>query len=145
MKININCMKLVVRDLEASERFYRAMGFKVVSRNVGGEDQVRQAQCWLSETGDRNSFVLILSHFLETPPAPQLQYPNEVWLVFMTTDVDATISAVQSHGGSVLRAGQDRPEHSVRAAVVKDPEGHIIEVVGPMRGASNVGGHRPNS
>jgi catechol 2,3-dioxygenase-like lactoylglutathione lyase family enzyme len=145
MKININCIKLVVRDLEASERFYRAMGFKVVSRNVGGEEEVRQAQCWLSETGDRSGFVLILSHFLETPPAPPLQYPNEVWLVFMTTDVDATVSAVRKEGGSVLRAGQDRPEHGVRAAVVKDPEGHIIEVVGPMVGASNVDGQHSHS
>jgi catechol 2,3-dioxygenase-like lactoylglutathione lyase family enzyme len=136
MKITMNSMKLIVRDLEASERFYCAMGFKVVSHNVGGEGDVRQAQCWLSETGNRDGFVLILSRFLETPPPPPLQYPNEVWLVFMTSDVDATIRAVENHGGGVLRAGQDRPEHGVRAAVVKDPEGHIIEVVGPMRGAA---------
>jgi predicted enzyme related to lactoylglutathione lyase len=135
MKITMNSMKLIVQDLEASERFYCAMGFKVASRNIGGEGDVRQAQCWLSETGNRDSFTLILSRFLETAPAPPLQYPNELWLVFMTTDVDATIRAVTGNGGSVLRAGQDRPEHGVRAAVVKDPEGHIIEVVGPMSGA----------
>jgi catechol 2,3-dioxygenase-like lactoylglutathione lyase family enzyme len=138
MKITMNSMKLIVRDLEASERFYCAMGFKVVSRNVGGEGEVRQAQCWLSETGTRDSFLLILSHFLETPPAPPLQYPNEFWLVFMTTDVDATIRAVVSNGGGVLRAAQDRPEHAVRAAVVKDLEGHIIEVVGPLKLASSI-------
>ena len=139
MKITMNSVKLVVHDLDASERFYCAMGFKVVARNLGGEDDVRQAQCWLSETGDRDSFVLILSRFLETPPAPPLQYPNEVWLVFMTTDVDATVRAATDNGGGVLRAGQDRPEHGVRAAVVKDPEGHIIEVVGPMYGTSSIG------
>jgi len=132
MKITMNSMKLIVSDLDVAERFYCAMGFKVASRNVGGEGKVRQAQCWLSETGDREAFMLILSRFLETPPAPPLQYPNEVWLVFMTTDVDATIHAVESNGGGVLRAGQNRPEHGVRAAVVSDPEGHIIEVVGPM-------------
>jgi catechol 2,3-dioxygenase-like lactoylglutathione lyase family enzyme len=136
MKITMNSMKLVVRDLESSERFYCAMGFKVVSRNLGGEDEVRQAQCWLSETGNRDSFVLILSRFLETPAAPPMQYPNEVWLVFMTTDVDATIRAVTDNGGGVVRGGQDRPEHGVRAAVVKDPEGHIIELVGPLNGSA---------
>jgi predicted enzyme related to lactoylglutathione lyase len=136
MKITMNSMKLVVRDLDASERFYCAMGFKVVSRNLGGENEVRQAQCWLSESGNRDGFVLILSRFLETRPAPPLQYPNEVWLVFMTTDVDATIRAVTDNGGAIVRAGQDRPEHAVRAAVVHDPEGHIIEIVGPMSGSA---------
>jgi predicted enzyme related to lactoylglutathione lyase len=56
----------------------------------------------------------------------------------MTTDVDATIRAVVSNGGGVLRAAQDRPEHAVRAAVVKDLEGHIIEVVGPLKLASSI-------
>ena len=36
----------------------------------------------------------------------------------------------------VLREGEDRPEHAVRAAVVADPEGHIIEIVGPMSTAT---------
>jgi predicted enzyme related to lactoylglutathione lyase len=135
MSITMNTMKLVVQDLETTERFYRAIGFKVVGRNVGGEGDVAQAQCWLSETGDRNTFVLILSRFIEQPPAPRPAYPGEVWLVFTVSDVDATVRSVKAEGGNILRAGQDRPEHSVRAAVVSDPEGHIIEVVGPM-GAS---------
>lgn len=132
MSITMNSMKLVVRDLDVSERFYRAMGFQVVNRNVGGEGEVRQAQCYLSATGDPHAFVLILSQFLELPPPAPVPYPGEVWLVFMASDVDATISAVANNGGAVLRAGQDRPEHSVRAAVVSDPEGHLIELVGPM-------------
>jgi predicted enzyme related to lactoylglutathione lyase len=53
----------------------------------------------------------------------------------MVSNVDATVRSVEAEGGSVVRSGQDRPEHSVRAAVVSDPEGHIIEIVGPM-GAS---------
>jgi predicted enzyme related to lactoylglutathione lyase len=132
MKVSMNSMKLVVRDLVASERFYCAMGFKIITHHLGGEDEVRQSQCWLSETGTMDGFALILSRFLETQPPPPLQYPNEVWLVFKTTDVDATIRAVTDNGGAVHRAAQNRPEHAVRAAVVKDPEGHIIEIVGPM-------------
>jgi catechol 2,3-dioxygenase-like lactoylglutathione lyase family enzyme len=137
MNIKMGIVKLVVRDLEVCERFYLAMGFKQVSRNVGGEGDVRQAQCWLSETGSTESFVLILSQFLQVQPAAPLQYPNEVWLVFTTTDTDATVLAVQGNGGSVLRAAQDIPDHHVRAAVVKDPEGHLIEVVGPFNPSSH--------
>jgi predicted enzyme related to lactoylglutathione lyase len=52
--------------------------------------------------------------------------------VFNVSDVDATIAAVKAAGGGVVRPGEDRPEHKVRAAVVSDNEGHMIELVGPM-------------
>jgi predicted enzyme related to lactoylglutathione lyase len=127
--------KLVVGDVEAAERFYReALGLKVVTRNLGGEAEVRQEQSWLSATGDMSAHVLILSRFLELPPPPRPTYPGEVWLAYQVADVDAVCRAVTAAGGAVFRAGQDRPEHSVRAAVVSDNEGHFIELVGPMTG-----------
>jgi catechol 2,3-dioxygenase-like lactoylglutathione lyase family enzyme len=132
MSIAMNYTKLVVGDLEAAERFYRALGMQVVSRNLGGEAEVRQAQCWLSATGDASAYTLILSRFVELPVPPRPVYPGEAWLVFNVSDVDATIAAVEAAGGGVVRPGEDRPEHNVRAAVVCDPEGHMIELVGPI-------------
>jgi catechol 2,3-dioxygenase-like lactoylglutathione lyase family enzyme len=132
MSVEFSATKLVVGDLEGAERFYQAVGLKVVGRNVGGEDEVRQQQCWLSSTGDASAHILILSRFLELPPPPRPVYPNEVWLAFRVPDVDATLQTVEGAGGRIVRFGQDRPEHGVRAGVVSDPEGHIIEVVGPM-------------
>lgn len=132
MSIAMNYTKLVVGDLEAAERFYRALGMQVVSRNLGGEAEVRQAQCWLSATGDASAYILILSQFVELPKPPRPTYPGEVWLVFNVADVDATIAAVEAAGGGTVRPGEDRPEHNVRAAVVHDPEGHLIELVGPI-------------
>jgi hypothetical protein len=109
------------------------MGLNVVSRNVGGEDEVAQEQSWLSATGDLSAYCLILTRFTEFPlPSPPV-YPGEGWLVFNVSDVDATCRTVANAGGKVVRAGQDRPEHNARAAVVTDPEGHFIELVGPMR------------
>jgi len=124
--------KLVVRDVRAAERFYCALGLSVVSRNIGGEGEFRQEQCWLSATGDAQSHTLILSRFPEVPPPPAPRYPGEAWLVFTVSDVDATVRCTETAGGSTLRSGEDHPEHNVRAAVVCDPEGHVIEVVGPM-------------
>ena len=132
MNIEMSATKLVVRDVEEAERFYQAVGLKVVSRNVGGEDEVRQEQCWLSASGDAGTHILILSRFLELAPAPRPVYRNEDGLILRVSDVDATLEAVEAAGGSIVRPGQDRPEHAVRAAVVSDPEGHIVEVVGPM-------------
>lgn len=132
MTIALNATKLIVRDVEATERFYRALGLQVVGRNVGGEDEVRQEQSWLSATEDASAHMLILSRFPELPIPPEPVYPGEVWLAFTVSDLDATTRTVEAAGGRVVRPGQDRPEHNVRAAVVSDPEGHFIELVEPM-------------
>ena len=134
----MHATKLVVRDVEAAERFYEAIGLVIVSRNLGGEGDVRQQQTWLSATGEENAHILILTHFVELPAAPRPEYPGEIWLCFMVADVDETVAAVEARGGAVVRTGEDRPEHQVRAAVVHDPEGHFIELVGPMKAAKDV-------
>ena len=140
MIIGIQATKVIVRDADAAERFYEAIGLKVVNRMVGGEKEGRQKQSWLSVTGDSSSHVLILSQFLEVPTPPRPDYPGEFWLALNVDDVDAVSEAVIGAGGKVLRAGEDRPEHGVKSAVVADPEGHIIEVVGPMSGAKGLVG-----
>jgi len=132
MSVKMNNFKLVVGDLARAERFYAALGLAVVNRNLGGEDEVRQEQSWMSETGDMQSFVLILTRFTELPPPPRATYPGEVWLVFTVPDVDAALARIEQEGGSILRPGQNRPEHHVRAAVAADVEGHPIELVGPL-------------
>lgn len=135
MPIAMRFTKIVVADIAPCERFYVAMGLKVVGRNEGGELEVHQEQCWLSASGDRTTHVLILSRFVELPKPARPTYPGEAWLTFSDVDVDATCVAAEAHGGSVVRKGEDRPEHGVRAAIIADPEGHHIELVGPMAGA----------
>lgn len=135
MILGMHATKLVVRDTDAAERFYRAIGLKLASRNTGGEAEVRQKQAWLSVTGDSSSHMLILTEFTEVPYPQMPDYPGEVWLAFNVTDVEAVCAAVLAEGGSVIRGGEDQPAYGVRAAVIADPEGHIIEIVGPMNGA----------
>jgi catechol 2,3-dioxygenase-like lactoylglutathione lyase family enzyme len=136
MIVGMHATKVVVRDVDAAERFYLGIGLKLVARNLGGDGDVRQNQSWLSVTGDSGSHMLILSQFLEVTAPPLPDYPREFWLAFNVADVDAVCAAVEAGGGKVLRAGEDRPEHGVRAAVVGDLEGHIIEIVGPMSTAT---------
>ena len=135
MSIAMRFTKLVVGDIAQCEPFYLAMGLKVVARNEGGEAEVHQEQCWLSASGDMTTHVLILSRFVELPRPARPTYPGEAWLTFSDVDVDATCAAAEANGGSVVRVGEDRPEHGVRAAVIADPEGHHIELVGQMSGA----------
>lgn len=135
MTLSMRFTKRVVGDIAAAEAFYLAMGLKLVGRNQGGELDVHQSQVWLSASGDMASHVLILSRFIELPLPPRPMFPGEAWLTFSDVDVDATCALCLAHGGSVYRSGEDRPEHGVRAAVIADPEGHFIELVGPMQGA----------
>jgi len=123
MTIACHATKLVVADLEATERFYRALGLEVVSRNLGGEEEVRQEQCWLSATGDAGAHMLILSRFTELPAPPRPIYPGEVWLAFNVSDVDALCDAVEASGGRMVRPGQDRPEHGVAPPSSPTPRG----------------------
>jgi catechol 2,3-dioxygenase-like lactoylglutathione lyase family enzyme len=132
MGIDYTATKLVVRDVPRIEAFYRGIGLQLVSRNLGGEEEVRQEQAWLSASGDMTSHVLILTRFTELPLPDGPAYPGETWQCFRVDDVDATSERVAELGGRVVRPGQDRPEHGVRAAVVADPEGHFIELVGPI-------------
>lgn len=134
MIVGMHATKVVVREVDAAERFYEAIGLKVVSRNIGGEDEVQQKQSWLSVTGDSGSHMLILSQFLEVPPPDRPDYPGAFWLAFNVAKVDAICDAVLMEGGSIVRPAEDRPEHGVRAAIVADPEGNFIEIVGPMHG-----------
>jgi len=144
MQFSMHATKLIVADLDRAEAFYRAIGMAVVSRNDGGEGDVHQAQVWLAagtgagtgagEGEAPDPHLLILSRFVELPAPAGPAYPGEVWLCFRVPDVEATIAAVLAAGGAVRRPGEDRPEHAVRAAVVTDPEGHLIELVGPMAG-----------
>ncbi len=135
MTISMRFTKRIVGELAPCEAFYSAMGLKVVSRNEGGELEVHQQQVWLSASGDMTSHVLILARFVELPSPARPTFPGEAWLTFSDVDVDKTCAAAVAHGGSVTRAGEDRPEHGVRAAIIADPEGHFIELVGPMSGA----------
>ncbi len=136
MILGMHATKLVVRDLDATDAFYRAIGLRPVARNEGGEGDVRQRQSWLSVTGTSASHMLILTQFLEVPAPPLPAYPGEVWLAFNVADVDAVARAAVAAGGRILREGEDRPEHGVRAGIIADCEGHIVEIVGPLSGAT---------
>jgi catechol 2,3-dioxygenase-like lactoylglutathione lyase family enzyme len=86
MQFAMHATKLVVRDVTATERFYCALGLKLVNRNTGGEGDVRQEQSWLSASGDMESHVLILTRFTELPAercgfvfACRMSMPVSLW------------------------------------------------------------------
>jgi catechol 2,3-dioxygenase-like lactoylglutathione lyase family enzyme len=139
MFMEFSLTKIIVNDLEALERFYVAIGLKVVERRFGelatgvgvGNGDVAQEQVRLSQTGDTTSHRLVLSRFINLPEQPtNPRYPGPYWIVIRTSDVDASIRAAIEGGGSVHRAAEDvlDPRYAGRAGVVCDPEGNFVEL-----------------
>jgi predicted enzyme related to lactoylglutathione lyase len=52
--------------------------------------------------------------------------------VLAVADVDAAIATTEREGGSVISPAEDYPDADVRATIVSDPQGHIVEFVGPI-------------
>jgi catechol 2,3-dioxygenase-like lactoylglutathione lyase family enzyme len=128
MTVSVQRTKLVVRDVDEAERFYTAIGLKIVRRipDTGGS-KARQRITWVSGTGDESSHVIALSRFLNYPASERIEYPGRCWLVLEVSSVDETVSAVEAAGGSVVvRSVRDA---SSRSAVVRDHEGRGIEIV----------------
>jgi catechol 2,3-dioxygenase-like lactoylglutathione lyase family enzyme len=141
VSIALNFTKLVVRDAEAQERFYTALGLKVVYRRRGEEDgvdsDVAQDQRYLCANEDGSGPQIIICEFYKLPPPTPVVYPGQGWLVFTVSDVDGLLAATVANGGRIVKPAENRTEHGVRAAVIADPEGYLTEVVGPMQGVQD--------
>jgi len=124
--------KIIVGDLARSEQFYCALGLTPFNRSLSGEDRSAQEQVWLSASGDMSTHILLLSRFLNLPAPDSPDYPGQCWLILGDMDVESACSAVVAHGGAIVRPAKDTPEFRVRSAVVTDPDGHHIELTGPM-------------
>ncbi len=69
--------------------------------------------------------TFVLFKFLDR----DLPASEEVIIGFQTPDVTAFVDRVRRAGGSVVLDVEEKAAHGVKVAFVKDPEGHLIEVV----------------
>jgi len=120
--------KLIVDDLEAAARFYRQV--------FGIADWTRVTKEHSATTGgpiDEITFrptanggpSLTLLKLLDRA-APPL---GETVLGFITPNLVALLERAIAAGGCVASAVEAQLEHRVKVAFVRDPEGHLIEVV----------------
>lgn len=125
MTDSLEFTKLVVVDLERSAAFYVAV-FEMTEVNRVtasiGDRTIHEIMYEPSRPGGP-AFVLLSYEDRDEPAA------EEVILGFISDDVDALVDRALSHGGTVVDAAHDLPEHGVRVAFVADPEGHLLELV----------------
>ena len=121
--------KLVVGDLEAMAGFYcETFGLHRGRRErfddgVGGEPIEEIAL--VARPGDPWGAISLL-RFETRAPA---ETPEAVVLGFTTPDLAALVERVRRNGGSLVGKVKHMPSHGVRVAFVRDPEGHLCELV----------------
>jgi glyoxylase I family protein len=139
--VSVSHLGLCVSDLARALPFWRdALGFRECKRlDVSGEaaeellglQDLDLRAVWL----ERDGVVLELLHYAapghrgagEPRPMNALGFTH---LSLRVDDLEATLAAVEAHGGRVLRATRVREPRSGRGAVfVTDPDGARVELV----------------
>jgi predicted enzyme related to lactoylglutathione lyase len=120
--------KLVVDDLEAMADYYCAVfGLHRGTRDkfehgVGGEpiDEIALT----AKPGDEYGALTLLK-FINRLAVKE----DEAILGFTTTDLSALQARVKRAGGTLLSQVKELPDHGIRVAFARDPEGHLNELV----------------
>lgn len=115
--------KLVVADLERAKTFYEAVcGVREAQRIKGVVDGGPITEL-IMEAATPGGATLVLFHYHEVAAPP----PGACVLVFNTDDVAAFVARAEQAGGSVTQATTHLPEFGLSYALLRDPEGHVLE------------------
>jgi len=125
MKSHFGFTKLVVKDLDGTAAFYRDVVELEELMRVQDEIGGRAIEEVLFKPTGEGGATFVLFKFLDR----DLPASEEVIIGFQTPDVTAFVDRVRRAGGSVVLYVEEKAAHGVKVAFVKDPEGHLIEVV----------------
>lgn len=117
--------KLVVADLDASARFYKAVFGLTEQATIDSAIEGRAIrEIMFTPTAPGAAQFVLLTFPKEKAPAA-----GEAILGWVTQDLEAVIERTRAAGGSLAEAIREMPQHGVRVAFIRDPEGRLSEVV----------------
>lgn len=118
--------KLFVQDLEKLAAYYQEVfGLNSLQRfqaQIAG-DPIDEIMMGPGQQLSAESLVLI--KYMQRP-CPS---PGEAIVGFTTSDVAAVVARARKAGGMVVQDVTELKEFGIKFAFVKDPEGHLAEVV----------------
>lgn len=118
--------KLVVSDLERVATFYSAVfAMQPMHRVASDEHKYALEEIVLSSGAAPGAHRLLIVRYRDLPCPPA----GSCWTGFMVADIEATLAAAIDAGGKIEVPAHDNDDHGVRAAILSDPAGHLIEVV----------------
>ena len=119
--------KIVVDDLDRMAAFYQQVfGYRQLQRvhaAVAGEP-IEEIILVQGEDYGQALPLVVWKWTRRTAPTA-----SDAILGFQSTDVDALVARVVAAGGTVVDPPHDQPEHGVRVAFAKDPDGRYMELV----------------
>jgi predicted enzyme related to lactoylglutathione lyase len=117
--------KLVVADLEREKAFYEAVCGLKEARRINGALDGRPITELIMASDESRGGTLVLFRFHDAPTPPT----DECMLVFETSDITALLRRAELAGGTVTQPIEALPDFGLSFAFVRDPEGHIVEVL----------------
>ncbi|MDD3797984.1 MAG: VOC family protein [Novosphingobium sp.] len=118
--------KLVVGDLDAAAKFYgEVIGLKEITRTTATSSEYAQDEVIMSASGRNDGPMLLLVKYLKKPAPPT----GGAWTGFIVDDLDARVATALAAGGKELVPAFHQEENRLSAAIIADPEGHVIELV----------------
>lgn len=122
----VGFLKIVVADPARSYLFYRdVFGLEIsaeVREHAGTDDEVYEFILRSESTG---AALVLISY----PRRASVPAPGEAIIGLNVADLDAVVAATEQAGGHVDGPVMSMPQHGVDVAFIRDPEGHLIEVV----------------
>jgi lactoylglutathione lyase len=117
--------KLVVGDLERAKAFYgEACDLREIQRIDGVLDGRPITEIIMgSDAPAAATLVLFAYHNTPAPPT------GECMLVFETKDIDGFMARAVTAGASTMLPPQSLPQFGLSYAFIRDPEGHVVEVI----------------
>jgi len=119
--------KIVVDDLDRMAAFYQQVfGYRHAQRvhsAVAGEPI--EEIILVHGEGWGHTLPLVVWKWTERP-APAA---SDAILGYQTGNVDALVERVLAAGGTLVDPPHDMPEHGVRVAFARDPDGRYLELV----------------
>ncbi|KFG88894.1 Glyoxalase/bleomycin resistance protein/dioxygenase [Sphingobium herbicidovorans NBRC 16415] len=116
--------KLVVRDLQRADNFYKAAFGLVEMHRLDAQIMGRPVSEIVYQPTYQGGPLFILAHFPDDTGVSS----NEMMLGFAATDLEACVRRVEEAGGAVLDYPKALPEGVPPHAFVKDPEGHVVQL-----------------
>lgn len=123
----INAPRVLVSNYQASFHFYHdLLGMKCV---FGG------AKANFAEFATGNETIQIFKRQMMPMCETKKSASDRLMIVFESNDVDKSYAALLAKGVKFAQKPTDMPTWSSRIALMRDPDGNLIEINGPLAAA----------